>query len=89
MAAVHVPYCSKSTFKVCICWAIIASYSHNESEQVCSHMPTLVDIVCACQCMQVVILAGGTKDFHTAPTPLDEWVSDAIELIQNVSTDHM
>ncbi len=52
-------------------------------------MPTLVDIVCACQCMQVVILAGGTKDFHTAPTPLDEWVSDAIELIQNVSTDHM
>ncbi len=52
-------------------------------------MPTLVDIVCACQCMQVVILAGGTNDFHTAPTPLDEWVSDAIELIQNVSTDHL
>ena len=38
--------------------------------------------------MQVVILAGGTNDFHTIPTPLIEWLSDAIELIDEVSADH-
>ena len=35
--------------------------------------------------MQVVVMAGGTNDFHATPPPLEEWTSDIINFMNTVS----
>ena len=35
--------------------------------------------------MQVVVMAGGTNDFHATPPPLEEWTSDIISFMNTVS----
>ena len=34
--------------------------------------------------LQIVVLAGGTNDFHAAAPPLEEWTDDIINFIDMV-----
>ena len=34
--------------------------------------------------LQIVVLAGGTNDFHAAAPPLEEWIDDIINFIDMV-----
>ena len=37
------------------------------------------------KCMQIVVMAGGTNDFHSTPPPLEEWTSAIIDFMNTVS----
>ena len=61
-------------------------------------MPTDVDFIFLClsfpslfslkHCdleLQIVVLAGGTNDFHGAAPPLQQWISDNLDFMSEVS----
>lgn len=47
--------------------------------------PLCLSVSISAMSLQIVVLAGGTNDFHAAAPPLEQWISDNLNFMSEVS----
>ena len=75
-------FSSKSTAVAAAVW-LYGNAGCNGQDLVCTIQHCITNVLYSAA-LQIVVLAGGTNDFHAAPPPQDQWTSDNLNFISEV-----